>query len=92
MLSFLPAALSDVLFTSPAAGASVPGGTVFTISWRDSGTAPALVDLTAYQLFLYSGSNAAPQQLFALSNAAFSAGNSITVTVPVGTGGTGANA
>jgi hypothetical protein len=90
-----PLALADVEFTVPAAGASVAGGTAFTVTWTDSGTAPSISDLTAYQLFLESGSNTDPQQLyqFALTNGGlFSAGSTITVTVPVGTGGTGTNA
>ena len=87
-----PLAFADVKFTSPAAGASVPGGTAFTITWADSGVAPSLSDLTAYQLFLFSGSNDSPQQLFSLGNAAFSSGDSISVTVPVGTGGSTTNA
>lgn len=92
LISSLPATLGDVLFTSPAAGVPVPGGTSFTVAWKESGVAPAIVDLTAYQLFLYSGSNAQPQQLFPLKNAAFTPGvSSVTVTVPIGTGGPGAN-
>lgn len=92
LLSSTPSVLGDVLFVSPTPGASVTGGSTFTVSWKDSGSPPAITDLTAYQLFLFSGSNAQPQQLFALTNAAFSAGNSVTVTVPVGVGGTGTNA
>jgi hypothetical protein len=53
-------ALADVSFTAPAAGALVRGGSPFEITWTDSGEAPALADLTSYQLLLYSGSNANP--------------------------------
>lgn len=87
LLATVPSVLADVKFTSPAAGASVQGGTTFTVTWTDSGTAPSLSDLTAYQLFLFSGSNAQPQQLTLLKNAAFATGNTVTVTVPVGIGG-----
>jgi len=95
LAALCPLAFADVEFTVPRAGASVPGGTAFTVTWTDSGTAPSISDLTAYQLFLESGSNTAPQQLyqFTLTNGGlFSAGNTITVTVPVGTGGSGTNA
>jgi Ser-Thr-rich glycosyl-phosphatidyl-inositol-anchored membrane family len=95
LVAFSPLAFADVEFTVPAAGASVAGGTEFTVTWTDSGAAPSISDLTAYQLFLESGSNSAPQQLyeFTLTNGGlFSAGNTITVTVPAGTGGTGTNA
>ena len=93
--AFCPLALADVEFTVPAAGVSVPGGTAFTVTWTDSGVAPSISDLTAYQLFLESGSNTDPQQLyqFTLTNGGlFSAGNTITVTVPTGTGGPDTNA
>lgn len=88
----VPFALADVAFTVPAAGASVPGGTAFTVTWKDSGNAPSLSDLSAYQLILYSGSNTAPQQLYSLSTGSFTSGNTLTVTVPVGTGGSTTNA
>jgi hypothetical protein len=80
-------------FTVPAAGASVPGGTAFTVTWKDSGDAPSISDLSAYQLFLYSGSNASPQQLYTLSTGkTFTSGNSISVKVPLTIGGPTVNA
>jgi Ser-Thr-rich glycosyl-phosphatidyl-inositol-anchored membrane family len=93
LLACSPQVFADVEFTVPAAGASIAGGTAFTVTWTDSGSAPSISDLTSYQLFLEAGSNTAPQQLYALTTAGlFSAGNTITVTVPIGTGGTGTNA
>jgi len=92
LLASVPSVLADVKFTSPAAAASVPGGTSFSITWTDSGTAPSLSDLTSYQLFLFTGSNASPQQLILLKNGAFTAGNTVTVIVPVETGGPTPNA
>lgn len=86
ILASIPSVIADVKFSVPAAGAPVPGGTSFAVTWTDSGVAPSISDLTAYQLFLFTGSNAQPQQLSLLANAAFSAGNTITVTVPVGIG------
>lgn len=87
----LPLASADVKFTTPAAGLIIPGGTAFPVVWADSGAAPALADLTAYTLFLFSGSNAAPSQLYQLAASTFAAGSTVTVTVPPGTGGTGPN-
>jgi hypothetical protein len=95
LLASAPLVFADVSFVSPAPGASVPGGTAFTVTWKDSGNAPSIADLTTYQLFLYSGSNAAPQQLYVITAtpATFaSTGNTATVTIPVGTGGAGTNA
>ena len=88
----LPWAFADVKFTVPAPGASVPGGTAFTVTWADSGAAPALADLTGYTLFLFSGSNTAPAQLYQLAAATYATGNTVSVTVPVNTGGLGTNA
>jgi len=87
LLASIPSVFADVQFSIPAAGAKVPGGTTFTVTWTESGAAPSISDLSAYQLFLFSGSNAQPQQLTLLKNAAFSTGNTVTVTVPVGIGG-----
>jgi hypothetical protein len=57
-LSFLLSALSlvvaDVSFTNPAAGSSFAVGTI-QVEWEDSGTAPALSELTTYSLFLCAG-------------------------------------
>ena len=92
LLTSFPSLISaDVEFTAPAAGASIRGGSTFTVSWKDSGDAPSISDLTSYQLFLFSGSNAAPFQLTLLEDATFAAGNSITATVPATLGGSGTN-
>ena len=93
LLALLPLVSADVKFTVPAPGASVVGGTAFTVTWADTGNAPALADLSSYTLFLFSGSNAAPAQLYQLSASTFAAaGTSVSVTVPVNTGGLGTNA
>jgi hypothetical protein len=85
-------ALADVKFTVPAPGASIPGGTAFSVAWVDSGDAPSISDLTTYQLFLYSGSNTASQQLYSITTASFSAGNTFSVTISVSIGGESTNA
>lgn len=92
LAALVPAALAYPEITVPAAGASVPGGTAFTVTWKDSGDAPSISDLSAYQILLYSGSNTAPQQLYSLSTGSFTTGSTVTVTVPVGTGGSTTNA
>lgn len=48
--------LADVKFTTPAAGAALPAGSL-SITWADSGDSPALSELTSYQLFLCAGGN-----------------------------------
>ncbi|RFU23929.1 hypothetical protein B7463_g12412, partial [Scytalidium lignicola] len=92
VLASLPLAIADVSFTLPAAGTSLPGGTAFTVNWQDSNNPPLISALTSYQLFLYSGSNDSPQQLYSLGQGTFTGGNSFTATVPVGVGGTGSDA
>jgi hypothetical protein len=91
LLAIAPLAYADVKFTVPAAGAKVAGGTAFTVTWADSGEAPALADLAGYQLFLYAGSNANPQQLLAFTPGTVSTG-SASITVPLTTGAATANA
>jgi hypothetical protein len=56
----IPWVVADVEFTTPAPGASVPGGTTITVEWKDSGKAPSLEDLTSFQLYLCAGSNDNP--------------------------------
>ncbi|KAI1006184.1 hypothetical protein K3495_g2038 [Podosphaera aphanis] len=91
-LVFSPLVFAYPKITTPTAGSSIPGGTAFTVTWVDSGDAPAIADLTTYQLFLYSGGNANPQQLYSIANGAFSTGNSILATVPLTIGGSTPNA
>lgn len=91
--ALLPFASADVKVTSPAAGASIPAGSV-TITWADSGTAPALSQLQSYTIQLVVGGNDASTQLplTTLANSQlFSAGNSITATIPAGLAGNTAN-
>ncbi|TVY92983.1 Cell wall synthesis protein [Lachnellula willkommii] len=93
LATLAPLASAVPVFSSPAAAASVPGGTSFTVEWKDDGSAPALADLSTYQLFLYSGSGTSPTQLYAAaSNGVYTTGNSVAVTVPVGVGGSTTNA
>lgn len=84
-----PFALADVQFTSPAAGATIPAGAL-TITWKDSGVAPAISTLQSYQLFLMVGGNddSTMLQLTALvPTGQFSTGNSATGTVDAGVAG-----
>lgn len=53
LLSFVRA---DVEVTGPEAGDTITG-LKLSITWKDSGTAPALSDLASYQLFLCAGGN-----------------------------------
>ncbi len=52
-----PYALADIEFTSPSAGATLQGGSVIKVQWKDSGTSPPISDLQGYQLFLCAGGN-----------------------------------
>lgn len=54
-----PLAFADVKFSSPAASASLAGGSL-SITWADSGDAPALADLSTYSIILMTGANTAP--------------------------------
>lgn len=50
-------ASADVEFTKPKGGAKLTGGGTLDIEWKDSGEAPAIGDLTTYDLFLMAGGN-----------------------------------
>ena len=52
-----PYTLADVEFTSPAAGATVTGGSTLDVEWKDSGTSPPISSFSTYQLFLCAGGN-----------------------------------
>ena len=59
LASALSPVLADVLFTSPKAGASLTGGDVIKIEWKESGDPPLLATFLNYQLFLCAGGNEA---------------------------------
>jgi hypothetical protein len=90
ILSLAPlAVVADVEFTSPAAGASVPVGTI-DVAWKESGIAPSIKDLTAYTLVLMVGGNEDGNQLALTtftSQGTFATGNYATGTIPSGIAG-----
>lgn len=57
VLALASAALADVEFMNPAAGATAKGGDTITVQWRDSGKDPKLSKLSRYDLFLCAGGN-----------------------------------
>lgn len=90
ILSLAPLAVfADVQFTSPAAGAQVPAGTI-NVQWKDSGVSPSIQDLTAYTLVLMVGGNEASNMLALTtftSQGTFAAGNEASGTIPSGIAG-----
>ncbi|KXL44687.1 hypothetical protein M433DRAFT_162285 [Acidomyces richmondensis BFW] len=92
-IALSPFALADVQFTSPAAGASLPAGSI-TVTWKDSGTSPAISQLTTYTLTLMVGGNTDSNSLpltTITANGDFSSGNSITGTISPGLAGSTKN-
>lgn len=95
LATVLQFASADVQFTSPAAGATLPGGGAITVTWQDSGVAPSIADLSTYQLFLCAGGNDAGSfiQLAAVTTTGtFANGNSAEGTFAATIGGSTANA
>jgi hypothetical protein len=85
-LVYASAVLADVEFTLPAAGTSIPAGTI-DVEWQESGTAPPISDLTAYTLSLVTGGNDNDNMLTLttfVSQGVFSNGNSAQGTIPDG--------
>ncbi|KAK5127764.1 hypothetical protein LTR85_004880 [Meristemomyces frigidus] len=87
-----PSALAYPVFSTPAAGASVPAGTI-SVAWTDSGS-PAISTLTTYTLTLIVGGNDDATQLPLTAIEAqgeFSTGNTASGTVTAGLAGSTAN-
>lgn len=89
-----PLVFGDVKFTSPDAGTSLKasGGTVkISAEWEDSGDSPSLADLATYSVYLYAGGNTAGtyQQIGGplATGKSFSAGNTVSASVPTTAGG-----
>ena len=84
-----PFVFADVEVTKPPAGTSIPPGTI-QIAWKDSGSAPALSDLTTYSINLCAGGNA--PDTFSCTLAAlktggtFAAGNVAAGDIPAAAG------
>jgi hypothetical protein len=84
-----PFAAAGITFSSPAAGATVPAGTV-TITWADDSTSPSISELSTYTLQLIVGGNDATTQLpltTLANNGEFSSGNTISATISAGLAG-----
>ncbi|KAF2091626.1 hypothetical protein K490DRAFT_70429 [Saccharata proteae CBS 121410] len=93
-LAFVPFALADVSFTSPAAGAPVAGLTI-TTDWTDDGTSPLISDLKTYELFLCTGGNSPDEivQVAPIEAAGdFATGNTASAAIAATLGGNLPNA
>ena len=90
-----PFVLADVQLTAPAGGASVRGGSVTLIEWKESGAAPSIADLTNYVINLCAGGN--DQGTFECSlttlqsGGTFANGDSTTGIIPINVGATSPN-
>ncbi|RMZ76561.1 hypothetical protein DV737_g4777, partial [Chaetothyriales sp. CBS 132003] len=87
-------AWADVEFLTPAAGSSHSSLTL-SITWEDSGTDPAISDLTSYQMYLCAGGNDADEYADLtelVEDGDFSTGYSVNATVTTGLGANVENA
>jgi hypothetical protein len=57
LIALCSSAIADVEFITPAPGSAYVGGGTLGVSWKDSGIAPALSDLTNYVINLCAGGN-----------------------------------
>jgi hypothetical protein len=81
-------AFADILFTKPLAGSWTAAGTL-SIAWSESGLAPAIADLTSYELFLCAGGNTAASILVLgtiTTKGLFADGNAAIGTITPGLG------
>lgn len=85
-------ASADISFTSPAGG-STQDSSGITVEWKDSGHAPALSDLTTFNLFLCSGDDAHILPLVTLAqNQLVATSSKLSFPVPPNVGDTTKNA
>lgn len=56
LLAFTTSVLAYPQISSPAAGSSIPAGTI-TVKWTDNGEAPSISQLQTYTMTLFAGGN-----------------------------------
>ncbi|KAF4636312.1 hypothetical protein G7Y89_g1784 [Cudoniella acicularis] len=92
LLASAPFAIAIPTFSSPTSDFSVAGGTAFTVTWTDDGTAPSIADLTTYTLHLYAGTSTTNSVVWSAPDGSFASGSSITITIPATTSGSSPDA
>ncbi|KAH6668804.1 hypothetical protein B0J14DRAFT_599350 [Halenospora varia] len=93
LLGTAPFSVAIPIISSPAQGASVPGGTAFTVSWTDDGTAPAVADLTSFTLQLTAGTSTTNAVVWAAALTTFAASPAgLAVTIPLTASGSSPSA
>ncbi|KAJ9301489.1 hypothetical protein DTO271G3_1624 [Paecilomyces variotii] len=84
LVALASAALADVEFLEPDAGATAKGGDTITVRWRDSGKEPKLSQLTRYDLYLCAGGDTADsyeELSHLIEEGTFARGNSVSFKI-----------
>ncbi|KAL1852934.1 Cell wall synthesis protein kre9 precursor [Paecilomyces lecythidis] len=84
LVALTSAALADVEFLEPDAGATAKGGDTITVRWRDSGKEPKLSQLTRYDLYLCAGGDTADsyeELSHLITEGTFARGNSVSFKI-----------
>ncbi|TEY71093.1 hypothetical protein BOTCAL_0102g00170 [Botryotinia calthae] len=95
LVAFAPFAIAYPTFSAPAAAAVETAATPFTVSWADNGDAPAIADITTYQLDVCAGSSTGSNlEVIYQVTASATLGSTLTtsVTVPAARGSSVTNA
>ncbi|KAF7879701.1 uncharacterized protein EAF02_007871 [Botrytis sinoallii] len=94
LLAYAPFAIAYPTFSAPAAAAVETAATPFTVTWADNGDAPAIADITTYQLDVCAGSSAADLEVIYSVTASATLGSTVStsVTVPAARGSSVTNA
>ncbi|TGO29987.1 hypothetical protein BPAE_0009g00850 [Botrytis paeoniae] len=95
LLAFAPFAIAYPTFSAPAAAAVETAATPFTVTWADNGDAPAIADITTYQLHVCAGSSTGAdlKVIYAVTTSATLGSTvSTSVTVPAVSGSSVTNA
>ncbi|KAF7889085.1 hypothetical protein EAF00_009385 [Botryotinia globosa] len=95
LLAYAPFAIAYPTFSAPAAAAVETAATPFTVTWADNGDAPAIADITTYQLDVCAGSSTGKDiKVIYQVTASATLGSTVStsVTVPPATGSSVTNA
>lgn len=95
LLAYAPFAIAYPTFSAPAAAAVETAATPFTVTWADNGEAPAIADITTYQLDVCVGSSTGADLAViypVTASATLGSTLSTSVTVPAAKGSSVTNA
>jgi hypothetical protein len=90
--SAAPLAFAAPVITSPAVGASIPGGTAIAIKWADNAVAPLSSTMGTCTIQLMVGSNTVNQAIMAVPGTVAVGAGTASLTIAAAVSGSAPNA